>query len=445
MQKVEQITKYIMEEFERGHIKKGEKLPSCREIAEKLFVNKITVNKAYQSLEEKHILYCVPRGGYYFVGIDKEEVVSSSVIDFQTVQPDPSLIPYKTFTHAMNRSIEEHKKSLFNYESPLGLVHLRETLKERFEQDGVYTSSSQIMITQGAQQGIYLALKTLFSNDSNSKLLIEIPTYNLLLDMARSLNINCIGIERTDEGIDLEVLETVFKNDTIKAFYIIPRHHNPTGYSLSEKIKKKIVELCFKYQVLLIEDDYLADLASDKRTLPLHYYDTNNLTIYIRSFSKTFMPGIRLGTLVIPERFCESFIKQKLLIDINTSSIPQGALDYFIRSGMYDQHIKKVNACYKRKLLKAKAILKQINLDGLSIHVPKQGIFIWITLPASISINELEKELTQNNIRVSSSSNSYIINEPLQHVRLCISGIPEENLISLNTIIEVIKKKCNYS
>lgn len=441
MQKIELVKEYIQKELKNGTIKKGQKLPSCRDVAEKLFVNKITVNKAYKRLEEEHILYCVPRGGYYFIGLEAEEFVPSTMIDFQTVRPDSSLIPYKSFTHAINRTIEEHKKLLFDYDSPLGLIHLRDTLKERFEQDGVYTSSSQIMITQGAQQGIYLALKALFSNTSHSKLLVEIPTYNLLLEMANSLNIPCIGIERSIEGINLTDLETLFRNEGIKAFYIIPRHHNPTGYSLNEKDKKRIVELCFNYQVLLIEDDYLADLTTDKRALPLHYYDTNQLTIYIRSFSKTFMPGIRLGALVIPKALLDSIMKQKHLIDINTSSIPQGALNYFITSGMYDQHIKKVNACYKRKLLKVKALLDHVNLDGLSFYVPKQGIFVWITLPLEVSVEKLQEKLVQNNIRVNCSSGFYINNTSVHHLRLCISGVAQEYLTSINKIVEMINNE----
>jgi DNA-binding transcriptional MocR family regulator len=444
MQKIELVKKHIINEIEQGNIKKGQRLPGCRDIAEKLLVNKITVNKAYKSLEEEHILYCVPRGGYYLVGLNVNETMKSEIIDFQSVRPDPTLIPYRAFTHAINRTIEEHKKSLFDYETPLGLINLRETLKERFEQDGVYTSSSQIMITQGAQQGIYLALRALFSSPSSNKLLVEAPTYNLVLEMAETLQINCIGIERNENGINLDELEHIFKQEEIKAFYIIPRHHNPTGYSLQENKKKKIVELCFKYKVLLIEDDYLADLGSDKRTLPLHYYDTNELTIYIRSFSKTFMPGIRLGALVIPNILCDSFMKQKHLIDINTSSIPQGALDYFIRSGMYDQHIRKVNACYKRKLIKANAILSHVNISGLSFHVPKQGLFIWVTLPPEVSVSQISEKLTQNNIWVSSSLGYYINSDVAQNLRLCISGVLEDDLTALNKIVEVIEEEIQY-
>ncbi len=441
MFKIELVKTYIMNEIEQGKIRKGQRLPGCREVALKLSVNKITVNKAYKALEDMHILYCVPRGGYYFVGADTQKAVQPKTIDYQTVKPDPDLIPFRAFTHAMNRAIEEHKKTLFNYETPLGLPELRETLKERFAQNGVYTSSSQILITHGAQQGIYLALKGLFANRTCDKLLLETPTYNSVLDMAKSLNIDCTGINRTAHGIDLNELERIFNKDSIRAFYIIPRHHNPTGYSLAEKDKKKIVDLCAHYHVLLIEDDYLADLGTDRRDLPLHYYDTNQQTFYIRSFSKTFIPGIRLGAMVIPDTHYDTIVKQKYLLDISTSSITQGALNFFIKSGMYDQHIKKVNACYKRKLLKAKAILTQMCPAGLSFHVPKQGLFLWLTLPAGISANRLIEKLAQNNIRVCPSAQFYITDVAEQSLRLCISGVPEEDITSLATVLEVIKEE----
>lgn len=439
MYKIELVKEHIMNEIEQGKIKKGQRLPGCREMAKKLSVNKITVNKAYKSLEDTHILYSVPRGGYYFVGADVKEVITSKNIDFQNIKPDPTLLPYRAFTHAINCTIEEHKKTLFEYDTPLGLKSLRETLKERFKQNGVYTSSSQILITHGAQQGIYLALKALFPSPSSGKLLVETPTYNAALDMAKSLNIHCIGIKRTANGIDLNELESILKRDLIKAFYIIPRHHNPTGYSLIEKDKKKLVDLCYQHGALLIEDDYLADLGTDKRTLPLHYYDTNQLTFYIRSFSKTFMPGIRLGAMVIPNSFYDTIIKQKYLLDINTSSIPQGALDFFIKSGMYDKHIKKVNSCYKRKLLKAKAILTHMCPAGLSFHVPKQGLFLWLTLPTEVSVNKVIEKLAQNNIWVCSSSQFYITNDVDESLRLCISGVPEEDITALSAVIEAIK------
>ncbi|MCO7126455.1 PLP-dependent aminotransferase family protein [Sporolactobacillus shoreicorticis] len=205
-----------------------------------------------------------------------------------------------------------------------------------------------------------------------------------------------------------------------------------------ENDKKMIAELCGRYHVLMIEDDYLADLGVDKRCLPLHYYDTNQLTVYIRSFSKTFLPGIRLGTMVFSDALRDTVIQQKYLSDICTSGIAQGALNFFLTSGMYDRHVRKVNACYRRKLVKAKAILSHADLTGFSFHVPRQGLFLWITLPIEISAKRIAQKLAQKNIIVSRYG---ILDKEAQGLRLCIAGVPEKELDSLETMLKIIREE----
>ncbi|BCJ94891.1 putative HTH-type transcriptional regulator YcxD [Anaerocolumna cellulosilytica] len=442
MLKMEMVKKYIMDEIKQRKIMEGQRIPGCREIAQTLCVNKITVNKAYKALEEEHFLYCVPRGGYYVIKSYHENKPLSKTIDFQTVAPDFSLIPYQSFTHAINVSIEENKKKLFLYEPPMGFTELRESLKERFTQTGIYASISQIIVTNGAQQGINLALKSIFGFERDGRLLVESPTYHAIHDMAKALNIDCVTIRRDSAGIDLNELEYIFQTEKVKAFYIIPRFHNPTGYTLSENNKSKIADLCSRYRILMIEDDYLADLGMDKRCLPLHYYDTNQITIYIRSFSKTFLPGIRLGAMVVPDTLSNLVIQQKYLSDICTSGIVQCALNFFLTSGMYDRHIHKVNTCYRQKLVKAKAILSHVALPGLSFHVPKQGLFLWISLPIAISAELIAKKLVHENILV---TQYHISKDGHQGIRLCIAGVTKEDLDALETVIKVIREEMSAS
>ncbi len=438
MTKAEIVKTYIMKEIREKRIAEGQRLPGCREISKILSVNKITVIKAYQALEEEHYLYCIPRGGYYVANSELEEAPLLKTFNFQTVQPDSTLIPYRAFSHAINRSVEEYKKNLFLYEPPTGFTELRETLKERFAKDGIYASVPQIMITNGAQQGIMLALKVIFQAPSEGKLLVETPTYPAVLDMARSLHIDHMVIPREFTGIDPKKLEQILKSEQIRAFYIIPRYHNPTGYSLSETDKQTIAELCGRYQVTIIEDDYLADLGTNKRSQPLHYYDTKQLTVYIRSFSKTFLPGIRLGAMVVPEALCDSIVREKYISDICTSGFAQGALNIYLKSGMYDKHIQKVNACYRRKLLKAKALLSSVDGTGLTYYVPKQGLFLWITLPSGNLSKQIVEILAQRNILVSLW---HTLSDEPQGIRLCIAGVPEKDLDILKIIVKIIKEE----
>ena len=121
------------------------------------------------------------------------------------------------------------------------------------------------------------------------------------------LNITTIGIERTWEGIDLEELERIFSSGNIKFFYTIPRFHNPLGTCYSNDQKKQILYLAQKYNVYIVEDDYLADMELDSKSDPIYAFDTTSKVIYIRSFSKTLMPGLRLGVAVLPQLLVTTF------------------------------------------------------------------------------------------------------------------------------------------
>lgn len=452
MQKYEMVRNYIIKKIECGEFKKGQRLPSCRDISRKLSVNKITVNKAYQSMENDHILYSIPRGGFYVVESIENSTSKEKVYDFASVTPDAKLIPYREFSHVINKAVDYYKNSLFNYPPTGGLPTLRHTLKEMFEKNAVYTESHNIIITNGAQQGICLLLQMIFEN-SKGKLLVETPTYNLVLKIAQMNGINLAGIPRNSKGLDLNNLEEIFKTQNVKAFYIIPRHHNPTGFSLEEKQKRKIAELAAKYHVIVLEDDYLADLGSKKSCLPIHYYDTSNNTAYIRSFSKTFMPGIRLGAVVLPEYLTDRFTQLKLLTDLNTSRLPQSALDLFIKSGMYEKHVQKVKKCYDEKLKRAQEIIESLSPNWTKWHIASHGIFIWGEIENGRYDYELEKVLSENNILIKTTQDSYpvisgVSNSNLNDrklknsIRICISGISLEDMkYGLSEMMQVLNSK----
>lgn len=452
MSKTDIVKKFIFEEVSNGKITNGQRLPSCREVAALLNVNKITVNKAYTQLEEEHKVFSIPRGGFYLVDSEDKPSILQKDVDFRNVKPDDKLIPYREFTHVINRAVDLYKNNLFGYESNFGLSTLRETLKDEFEKDGIYSNSDNIIITHGAQQAISLAFQVVFLN-SKGKLLIEVPSYNLALKLAEHLGIDMVGIDRKSDGYDFKEMEQILKKGDITAFYVVPRHHNPTGYSLTEKDKKRVAELCNKYNVLVIEDDYLGDLGSKKGSLPIHYYDVSKRTIYIRSFSKTFMPGIRIGAAVLPKMMVEEVAALKYLSDLNTSKLPQAALELFIKAGMYEKHIKKVRKAYETKLRKAKEIFMSLSPNDLVWHVPEYGIFIWLQLPQFINVDALDKRLEDQGILIKSTEEFFLKKESVKkcdskhfnYVRLCISGVPDERMSVLAAIISEIRRLVDLS
>jgi len=439
MKKSEEVKKYIAELVKKGKLKNGSRLPSCRETAAKLGINKITVNRAYRELEEEHKVYSIQRGGFYLADFELGSEQEQTEVDFTAVKPDKRLLPYREFTHVMNKASELYKTSAYDYEEPKGLMSLRNVLTDYMTTGGIYTSPDQILVTNGAQQAISLALQCIFP-DRKGKLLVEIPTYSLAIKQAQMMGIQMIGIERTSAGYDFKKLEKLLREEDIRAFYLIPRHHNPTGYNLSEKDKRKVADLSNTYSILLIEDDYLADLGSANHAMPVHYYGDKERVIYIRSFSKTFMPGLRIGVGVFPKFIVNEAAERKRLADLNTSKPFQYALELFIESGMYEKHIRKVRKTYSEKMKKALAIYSSLKTEEMNWHIPDNGIFIWIRESREINGTYLEQNLKKQGIIVKNAADCFLpddLNENSNKrcYRLCLSGITNQNLERLSEVI----------
>ena len=426
--KYEEVIKYIEELASSNQLRQGGRLPSIRSLAAQFKCNKSTIIRAYTELEANHEIYSIPKSGYYLVEKNPSYDSEYATIDFSAVMPDPKLLPYKEFNHCINKAVELYKKSLFCYSDRQGLESLRKVLVKHFIENQIFTSKENIFVTAGSQQALSLLSKMSFPND-NKLILVEQPTYNLMLKLVDLNKDKLIGINRTAKGIDFHELERIFSTGNIKFFYTIPRFHNPLGLSYSEKEKKKIVKLAEKYDVYIVEDDYLVDIDPNKKAFPLSYYDISDKVIYVKSFSKAFMPGIRIGAAILPQKLHTEFLNHKICSDLSTSVLAQGALEIFINSGMYKNHIKKAQVEYKKKMICLKECLNNLNTKGIEFSIPETGFFLWVKLPSHININILMKRLEEKNIYIIPAENFFIGNVPNENsFRICISKLSKEEI-----------------
>lgn len=430
--KFEEIVDYIDDLLALNQLKQGEQLPSIRAMAAKFTCNKATVIRAYKELEFNHKIYSIPKGGYYLIEKKSETNVADSTIDFTEIMPDAKLLPYREFHHCINRAVELYKHDLFMYSDAQGLLSLRKTLVDHFADHQVFASEEQIVMTSGAQQALSILAKMSFPNGKR-KILVEQPSYHLFQKVVELHDVEMIGIPRNIDGIDFTELERMFQTESIKFFYTIPRFHNPLGTNLSEKDKKRMVVLAEKYDVYIVEDDYLADIDSNKNVLPAYYYDLSGKVVYVKSFSKAFMPGIRLGAVVMNEALKSEFLKHKKCADLNTSVLAQGALEIFINSGMYKKHIRKVRLEYGKKMKCLRECVRAINSNNpeFDFIVPDIGFFVWIRLGKDIDRTKLISRLKERNVLLSSPNKNYINNTSHENsVGICIAKLSEEQIRS---------------
>lgn len=373
--KYEEIISYIKKEAALGTYKPGEQLPSVRELSKRFECAKATVMRAYNELKEEDIVYAVPGSGYYLIvkSTEKKEQ-NQNVIDFSGTELDRKILPYNDFHSCLNQAVYKYQENLFAYTNPQGLTSLINVLREHLQNNQVFTFKENIFVTTGSQQTLNILSHMPFPNGKDN-VVIEQPTYQGMVQALKLNKIRTIGVIRNYEGLNFDSLEKIFRNDNVKFFYTVPRFSNPLGLNYTNDDKKKLLELAGKYDIYIIEDDYLGDFDNDKKSDPLYAFDMSERVIYVKTFSKLLLPGLRVAVVVLPRLLINTFKEYKYWSDINTPVLSQGALEIFIESGLYDLHINKVRKIYRERMAYLKDVSQTITSKAVCWHIPEKGIF----------------------------------------------------------------------
>lgn len=408
LNKYSMIEQYIKDLVEREKIKTGQKLPSVRELAGKLQCSTVTVVRALKELEQQHIVYSVPKSGYYLVSKDgRQQKEPGNIIDFSTVLPDIDLIPFEEFQHCQDQAMKIYKKDLSSYGNAQGLSSLIQTMTKQLQDYQVFCKPSTVAITAGSQQALDILVKLDFPNGKNT-VLIENPTYEPIIKNLEMNKTRTIGIEKTFNGIDLNQLEQLFKEEPIKFFYTIPRFHNPLGNSYSNSVKKSILKLAQKYDVYIVEDDYLVDLDTNKKNVPIFSFDDTHRVIYLKTFSKVLLPGLRMAAVVLPAELVASFLQLKQWSDIYTSILPQGALDIFIKNGIFERSKLSLQRTYKERMQFLKHICSKFDPAILRVNVPPTGFFLSMESQKSIRFNHIIPVMAKKGVMIKDTRENFI-------------------------------------
>ncbi|WP_246310836.1 aminotransferase-like domain-containing protein [Paenibacillus xylanilyticus] len=397
----ESLKQWILEQLQqrgnRQRMDKGIKLPAVRVLAKQYQCSISTVIRAYEWLEQRHLVYAVPQSGYYAVqnGVGAEDGDWEGPLDFASAAPDPRVFPYSDFRHCVDQAMENNQAELFLYGTERGLPSLIELLQKQFADYQVFAHSRQFFITSGVQQALAVLALMAFPN-GKSRVLIELPGYHNMPSLLEGLNVPIAGVRRTLKGMDWETLEQQFGEGDIKFFYVMPRFHNPLGTSLTATEKKRLIRLAERYDVYLVEDDYLSDLEDNTKQDPLFSYDTGGRVIYLKSYSKILFPGLRIGVAVLPTPLAHSFGGHKKMLDIDTSVLSQAALEVYIRNGMFAHHGKVIRSRYAARMQKVHEQLDLFPDFGPFANAPRTGgehtvLPLADNIPLSVLLSRLEK------------------------------------------------------
>ncbi|MGL4737167.1 MAG: PLP-dependent aminotransferase family protein [Cellulosilyticaceae bacterium] len=376
----------------------GQKLPPIRTLASNLGVNNVTVINAYKALENAGYVASKKGSGYYITSPTSPQLSlltqpplagQSHFINFSSASPDPSIFPTDSFKACLNEVIERDKGYAFGYQDTNGYIPLREVLSHYLlTSHQIQTDAQHIQIVSGAQQGIDLIAKACLS--SGDHVITEMPTYNGATNAFKSRGARIVTVTLGHTGIDLDELEKKVKVCRPKLVYVMTHFQNPTTICYSKATLLGLLDLAYRYQFYLVEDDSMWELSYSNMPLwSLKSLDQKDCVIYIKSFSKLLMPGLRMGLLVIPDALLEGFTSVKQMTDIASSGLMHRSLDLFFRQHKWDEHLGYMQMIYRTKYQLMLGLLEPLKTLGISFHIPEGGLCFWLRLPKNMSAQKL--------------------------------------------------------
>ena len=459
-----QIRNRFKDAIESGRLPAQTKLPTNRELAGLLKIDRSTVSRAYSELIEAGLIDShVGRGTYvkeqprssfekpntdsasFLAGIDwsanfsrasqmtnallsREPVFTDAlnnndnIISFAGGIPTEEFYPHEQFEGILSDLLKAGKASdMFSYSPAIGHPHLIAQVQKHLASQGVYASDDEILIVSGSQQGISLVCDTLL--DSGDTVVLEEPSYFWAICNFQARQARCHSVPLVDGGMDIILFERALQQKKVKLVYTMPNFQNPTGASMSLTRRNQILQLCTRYQVPILEDNFVGDLRYEGESpLPMRALPGGrDIVIYQGTFSKALCPGLRLGWLVGPAPLMERIRLAKRTLDLSTSSIAQIVLAEYLEKGLYREHLDRVREVYKnRRDTMIGALQKYLgNSQRLMWSFPEGGLFMWVRLPDGFSSRDLLQFAQDEGVRFSVGDLFFCERGGGQYLRLC--------------------------
>jgi 2-aminoadipate transaminase len=317
--------------------------------------------------------------------------------------PDPARFPLKAIRRIFDKLITKHGDRLLQYGSTEGLLELRQILADRMNTEEVAAMGpDNLMITHGSAQGMHLAAQVFVDRDD--VVFVGLPTYFGGPGAVRSRGGNVVGIAVDDKGLKVDRLRreaTRLKASgrRVKGVYVIPNFQNPSGATLSLARRRQLVRLAETHDLIIFEDDPYGELRFEGDPLPsLKSLDRSGRVIHLRSLSKTFVPGLRLGWAAGDADAIRRMVVAKQFADAATNTPAQYILLEFIQQGLLDKQIRDNIKFYRSKRDFMLAQMERYFPEEVTWNRPGGGFFIFVQLPADMDAADLFRQAVAKNV-----------------------------------------------
>ncbi len=437
-----------------GSLKPGDRLPSIRSLAKNAQVNKLTVIEAYSVLEADGLIHARPGSGYFvnseslicvqpksnFAPVQEVIIPQQKSISFFDIyqlsvqaKNKPGVINFssgfpissglKDLQRHARRAMKQVTETLFSYDFPQGQLILRQQIAKMLIQLGLEVSADDLIITNGSKQGLSLVMNHYLQ--AGDWIVTESPTYYGTLDIIENIGARTIGIPMQGSGMNLELLEQYLQSHRPKLIYTVSTFQNPTGITTTLGHRQQLLALAEKYECLILEDNAYEGLNFEPVPPPIKSIDSTDSVIYTGTFSKTLMPGLRVGYLLATGKHYRPLLEQKLFHDLHVSTVSQAIVSEYLASGHYRRHLNHLqtsNLCSRNAMLQA---LERYFPQEATWTIPNGGLFLWVQLPDEVSLVTIARQAWQENVFVCPGMPFFPGQRGYNALRLNFSHTPE--------------------
>ncbi|SIO09971.1 aminotransferase-like domain-containing protein [Halodesulfovibrio marinisediminis] len=467
--KYQNLEHYLLDMINSGRFNVGEKLPSLRDVSQKMHVSLATVTHAYMELEKKGVIEARPRSGYYVrqkvaplpipdlpehdvqIGkLSRTQLIQTvlgivgekGMLPFGCICADSSVLPHKALARIMNSVLRTHGQDVMSYESIQGNPLLRKQISWRMQEDDCRVTGNDVLITFGAMEALYLALRSTTRPGDN--VVIQSPTYFCFLQLLENLGLRAIEVASCPtNGVSPRDLDRAFSRFDVAACILAPNFNNPDGALIPDATKQEIVTLCESNNIPLIEDDVSGDLYCDLegRPRPLKSFDKIGNIIHCSSFSKTISPGFRVGYM-IPGKKMDKALEIKATTNVSCSTPTQLAIGKYLEEGLYDRHLRKLRRRISDQRTHMQQYLPEYFPQGTRATQPKGGGVLWVELPKQIDGTKLFFDVKKHNISIAPGAIFSTSESFTNFIRLsCVGFWNDEMRAGLETIGRLAKEQ----
>src|SRR5215207_3995448 len=356
--------------------------------------------------------------------------VPPEIIDLGAGEPHQSVFPLDMIQRAAQERFSQGDPAFLQYGAEQGDGYFRIALAKFLSQGyGLPMNPENILITAGISSALDL-LCTLFTQAGDT-IFVEETTYFVAPKIFADHHLKIIPIAMDENGLIIEALEENLKRSKPKFLYTIPIHHNPTGSTLTDARRSRLIELAQQFDFLILADEVYQLLSyTEDSPKPFEAHtdvDTENI-ISLGSFSKILAPGLRLGWIQAQPQRIKRLVTSGLLdsgggMNPFTSAIVRSAVE----CGDLEKHVHSLKETYRPRLQKMDLLLRQ-HLTDLTYTIPKGGYFFWLRLPKQINATELRRRAKAFKVDFRQGAIFSSTGGSQNCIRLCFAHYDEEHI-----------------